>query len=285
MKIAILSDIHGNYEALKTCIEYSLLEGIDNFIFLGDYVGDLAYPQKTMNMLYDLDDKYHCTFIKGNREDYWPDYKNNGGNWNEYDSTTGSLYYTFKNLTNKDLLFFQNLSHTKEIHINGFQPFTICHGSPNRANEMLLPNESNTFSIMENNKTDIIVCGHTHIQGEIKHEGKIIIDAGSVGMPVNGVPKAQFVILESYPNGWKHTFIALPYDADKIINDLDESGLSKKAPSWCKVTKNLLKTGNNSHGSVLSRAMKLCQDELGSCQWPNIPEEYWEQALIEMIGN
>ena len=96
IKIAVLSDIHGNYVALQKCIDYALNLGIETFVFLGDYVGELAYPQKTMEQLYTLKEKYPCYFIKGNKEDYWLNYKASGEiGWSEIDSTTGSLYYTY----------------------------------------------------------------------------------------------------------------------------------------------------------------------------------------------
>lgn len=78
MRIAVLSDIHGNYIALQECIDYALNRGIDTFILLGDYVGELAYPQKTMEILYSLKQKYNCFFIKGNKEDYWMNYNLRG---------------------------------------------------------------------------------------------------------------------------------------------------------------------------------------------------------------
>lgn len=56
-----------------------------------------------------------------------------------------------------------------------------------------------------------------------------------------------------------------------------------KAPYWCKVSKNLLRNGNISHGSVLAKAMSLCIQERGACNWPDVPEQYWEQAVDEMI--
>ena len=65
MRIAVLSDIHGNYVALQKCIDYALATDIKIFIFLGDYVGELAFPQKTMEILYSLQQKYTCYFIKG----------------------------------------------------------------------------------------------------------------------------------------------------------------------------------------------------------------------------
>lgn len=97
MKIAVLSDIHGNYIALQKCVDYVLDKGIINtFIFLGDYVGELAYPQKTMGIIYSLKEKYNCFFIKGNKEDYWLNYQTNGEKgWNECDST-GIFVYIIK---------------------------------------------------------------------------------------------------------------------------------------------------------------------------------------------
>lgn len=74
MEVAVLSDIHGNYVALETCVNYALERGVENFIFLGDYLGELAYPQKTMRFLYALKEKYRCWFIKGNKETYWLKY-------------------------------------------------------------------------------------------------------------------------------------------------------------------------------------------------------------------
>jgi len=46
MKIAVLSDIHSNYHAFSACVNYALEKEIANFLFLGDYVSDCAYPQK-----------------------------------------------------------------------------------------------------------------------------------------------------------------------------------------------------------------------------------------------
>ena len=71
MDIAVFSDIHGNHVAFRACLDYVLSHDITTFIFLGDYLGEFAYPQKTMEMIYELKEKYNCYFIRGNKEDYW----------------------------------------------------------------------------------------------------------------------------------------------------------------------------------------------------------------------
>ncbi len=283
LKIAVLSDIHGNYVALQKCLDYAKNIGANAFIFLGDYLGELAYPQKTMDILYSIKEKNNCFFIKGNKEDYWLNYEKESNAWKEYDSTTGSFYYTYQNLQQRDLQFFKSLSHKKELKFDGLLPITICHGSPRKVNEKLLPDNENTFQIIENNSSNYILCGHTHIQGRREHNGKIVLNAGSVGFSLRSNGKAQFMILKEMQDMWDYEFVSIEYDKEKVIADLHSSGLSKKAPYWSKVSENLLKTGEISHDMVLTRAMTICKDNFGECIWPNIPEECWEQAVKEIL--
>lgn len=284
MRIAVLSDIHGNYIALQECINYALNKGIDTFIFLGDYVGELAYPQKTMELIFSMKKKYNCFFIKGNKEDYWINYQMHGEKgWKEFDSTTGSLYYTYHNLTAEDLEFFKTLSHKEELEFEGLLPITICHGSPQKVNEKMLPNNEKTMEIVENNVSRYILCGHTHVQCKIEHNGKLVLNPGSVGVSLHGKGKAQFMILDGTSEKWDYKFVSLDYDVEKVIGDLYLSGLSEKSPAWCKVSENLLRTGEISHGTVLAKAMELCREKYGECNWPDVPEECWDLAVAEMI--
>lgn len=62
MEIAVFSDIHGNYAAFERCIEYASSRNINTFIFLGDYLGEFPYPQKTMEMIYALKETHTCFF-------------------------------------------------------------------------------------------------------------------------------------------------------------------------------------------------------------------------------
>ena len=283
MEIAVLSDIHGNYVALEKCLNLALARGIDKFIFLGDYLGELAYPQRTMELLYALKEKYCCWFIKGNKENYWLNYNNA---WKENDSTTGALYYTYHNLTETDMNFFRQLADKKEFSLENLPTITLCHGSPNKVNEQLQADDTNTFSVMDNNDADYILCGHTHIQCAIKHNKKVLWNPGSVGMPLHSNGKSQFLILRLTKEfAWESELCSVDYDVENVIDDLHTSGLYDKAPSWCIVSENVLKTGENSHGTVLSRAMALCREKTGQCHWPNIPEECWQLAIKEIFEN
>lgn len=283
MDVAILSDIHGNYIAFDNCINYALSKNIKKFIFLGDYVGELAYPQKMMQRIYELSDKYECYFIKGNKEDYWIDYQDGGIEWKYHDSTTGSLLYTYKNMFERDIDFFKGLPISLNISIGSMPQITICHGSPYKVNQKLLPNNNKTFEIMESIDTPIILCGHTHIQNKIENKGKVVLNPGSVGVPLFSNGKSQFLILHGIDNKWEEEFVSLTYDTETVIKELHISGLDNYAPYWSIVTEHLLRNGNISHGTVLAKAMSLCKDETGNCIWPYISEKYWKQAVEEIL--
>ena len=138
-----------------------------------------------------------------------------------------------------------------------------------------------TKEILENSDVELIICGHTHRQGKTVHKSRGVLNPGSLGVPLGSDGKAQFLILKSTESGWQEEFVSLEYDVDAVITDMEADNLFFHAPSWSRSTERLLRDGLVSNGTVLSRAMELCKQEKGECNWPDIPEKYWEKALIE----
>jgi predicted phosphodiesterase len=284
MDIAVFSDIHGNYVALERCLEYAFTRGISTFFFLGDYIGELAYPKRTMQILYKLNDEYQCYFIKGNKEDYWLRYRAAGEKgWKDKNSASGALLYSYNSLTNRDLEFFAQLQQTQEIVIDNMPPIIICHGSPYQVNEKLLPDDDRTIEIMNSVKTSIILCGHSHVQGKIIHNQKCVLNPGAVGVPLLSNGKTQFLILHGNGEIWSDEFINLEYDVDKVIKDMHEVKLYEHAPYWSFITEKILRGSSTTNADILIRAMDLCKEETGDCIWPDINEKYWAQAVNEII--
>lgn len=284
MEIAVFSDIHGNYVAFEQCLEYVLSRKIQVFIFLGDYLGEFSYPQKTMEMLYDLKEKYPCFFIRGNKEDYWINRRNDQNcEWKDGNSTVGAMRYCYDNLTDRDLDFFQSLPISQEITFENCSAILACHGSPNRNNEKLLPVNTGTNKIIEECSYKYILCGHTHLQGVIRNGDKVVLNPGAAGVSLHSGGKAQFMILHNNLREWEYEFISLDYDKEKVIKEMQESGLEKAAPYWTQVTKHLILTGEISHGTVLAKAMNLWREETEAGNWYDIPDKYWEKAVIELL--
>lgn len=284
IKIAVIADIHGNYVALTRCMEYCKEQGITTYVFLGDYTGELAYPERTMQMLREIQKKDTCYFVRGNKEDYWADYRTSGEQgWKKYDSTTGSLYYTYHQLSKESHDFFDSLPKVQKLTFEGLPPLTICHGSPEKTNEKMLPDHERTKQLMHGCDTDVILCGHTHIQRTIEYNEKVVYNPGALGVSLYANGKSQFMILTGEQGKWSAEYVSLSYDIEKVIHDLHEAGLNKYAPGWCAVTEDLLRHGDVAHGHVLNKAMELCKDVEGVCIWPYVDEKYWQQAVEEML--
>lgn len=283
MKVAVLSDIHSNYNAFQQCVNYALERNVTSFLFLGDYVSDCAYPQKTMNLLYYLKDNYKCSFIKGNREEYLLKHKNekNDG-WKIPSSATGSLLYTFENLSEEDFDFFNSLDISGHMSIQGFPDFWYCHGSMEDTRGDLRFGSKNANVTLESMTADILVCGHTHQQGVYEYKGKKIINVGSVGVPWFYQGHAQFAILHGNSDRWDIELIQLDYDKKQAVKELYESQLNKKANIWVKLVEETLLTGVDQSKECLKLALKKCEEKEGNAIWSKLSEKYWEEASKEL---
>jgi predicted phosphodiesterase len=51
MIIALLSDVHGNLEALNACLKHADGSGVERYAFLGDFVGYGADPQAVVDIV------------------------------------------------------------------------------------------------------------------------------------------------------------------------------------------------------------------------------------------
>ncbi len=316
MEIAVLSDIHSNYVALDSCMEYIKKRNINNLIFLGDYLADMAYPQKTMERIYQIKEEYNCIFIRGNKEDYWKEHREGKSPYWKIGST-GALLYTYEQLTEKDFAFYDTMPAARKLELPGLPAITLCHGSPFQTNENIRPGTERAYEIMEQVDTDIILCGHTHMQGKIEyrdcvernrcknslcnstehngdsilehgvfvdlaHVNKRVLNCGAVGVPYGSEGKTQFMILHGEEGDWREEFFSLDYDRERVIDEMMNSEVAQYSPVWCRITANLLRKGKPAHGHVLMEAMRLCQEETGNAVWYDIPEKYWEMAMEKM---
>ena len=127
---AVFSDIHGNHSALQACLDYAVGRGITNFVLLGDYVTDCPNPQKTMELIYVLKQYFNTYIIRGNREDYLLNYRKDGtGRWKK-GSASGSLLYTYQNLTDEDFNFFDSLPGTVSFRRRESRDLSIAMDRP-----------------------------------------------------------------------------------------------------------------------------------------------------------
>ncbi len=245
MKIAALGDIHGNHFALEACLEQIEKMNIKTIVFLGDYITDCPYPEKTIKLLKSTQEKYHTYFVRGNREDYMISHHLNPNDDWAYGSRYGSLLYTYEHLTLEDIEWFQRMPESMMVHTHGAESFEICHGSLQTNRCLLLPDSpewEETFSTM---KTNLLLCAHSHKSFIHEKQGKRIVNGGSVGLNVQGGTKAEFAVIEYTGTEWISQLVGVEYNIESAVKEFSESGLIEKGNVWARACMNIMKTGRH----------------------------------------
>jgi len=304
-KVAVLSDIHGNYLAFQACLKQALELGIHTFFFLGDYLGEFPNPEKTLELIYEMKEKYECFFIRGNKEDYWINRrKGTNCDWKDGNHSVGAMKYCFSRLKETDIDWFETLPVSQTVQLEDCEPILLCHGSPFSNREKMLPKNENTEKIVLRCEEKWILCGHTHLQGCMEYpmgsmdrrtksgslegveereavaEKTTIINPGAVGVPLHFPGAACMAVMTYEEDGWKAELLHVPYDIEAEIAEIHQTGLFDLTAHWCMITEHLLRTGEVPHVAVLSEVMRL---DANRHPWHSIPDEYWDEVVEEML--
>ena len=275
MRISVFSDIHSNSVAFKACIKCAEAIGFDACILLGDYVSDCAYPERTMELIGEIKQKYPTIMIRGNREEYLLDHLRNPGrsDW-KYNSQTGSLLYTFENLSKESILSFDSMPIYQKIDIPGYESFEICHGSITKSRAMVLPGHKDADEACEQMATKLLILGHTHTRFIMKKDDRVLANGGPVGVPSDNVTGASFLMLSSEKGVFVPSVHVTDYDVDEVVRQIDESGLTQKANVWARGIKAMLRTGRE----YLIEAIDLVAVLSRETGLPPEDERLWQKA-------
>ncbi len=283
MKLALLGDIHSNYKALERCLDYCEEKGVDGYLFLGDYISDCPHPAKTLELIRSICLRYPYRMIRGNRESYQlMHHASPTEDWS-YCANTGSLLYTYENLNLEDLNLFRECEISQLVSLEGYPEFTICHGSPSSDRELLHIGSELAKQRLMQAETELLICAHTHIQGQFDYCGKTLINPGSVGIAVGVAGQAQFAILHGDPDGWRAEFLSLDYDLDQLLKEFRESDLPAKAKTFAKLIQYELITGDNILPEVYGLAEEYTRKAYGFIPEGNLEDDFWEAAYQRVM--
>ena len=243
MKIAIISDIHGNLEALKTTLKDIKKRQVDKIICLEDIIAKGTHPKECIELI-----KENCEIvIQGNCDKHFatehkdikqlPEKEQKRIEWNQ------------KLLTKEDKEYLLNLPFTFEFYMSGslVRLFHATNKVNNKAvlnvdtiqtkYSMFLPTE-NTIS---QKTADVIIYGHIHHPYMDKIYNKTIINIGSVGNSFDAIrnvskdsnvletTKAYYLIIEGeygskeYNSEISFQFVKVPYNIEKELENNDNN--------------------------------------------------------------
>lgn len=214
MRVAVISDIHGNFQALESVIMDISKEKCDKIWCLGDLA--MAGPQPRMVLSYIMEHGYDWTIIQGNTDKLIADFSLDI--YNKLQQKMPVMANAL--LDDNDIIeqdkkdFLKSLPPRKEMMVEGVSVLLV-HGSPRRMNEDILPNMklSEVQEMIEGEIADLILCGHTHVPcGYQTLTKQTIVNVGSVGRPMTGVPKACYAIIDFDNGSFSVTHKEIVYD-------------------------------------------------------------------------
>ena len=178
--IYVISDIHGNYEALKVFFSTIKKNKKDKIYCLGDIVGYYYQVNECLNLLR----KHKVNIIKGNHEINFIKSIKNNKLLNKYCEKYGNSYSkSIKDISNKNKIFLKKLSIKKRLRINNIN-ILFAHGAPWKNNEYIYENKIKKFKKkFRKYKFDICFLGHTHRRMNCLINNKLIVNPGSIGQP------------------------------------------------------------------------------------------------------
>lgn len=273
MRVAVVSDIHGNYKALEVFLEYIERLSVDAIIGLGDYLTDSPYPQRTLSLIYEMQKKYPCHLIRGNREEYLLENRRRDQGWHIC-SPNGALYYTYQQIRESDLDWMDALPSEIVLQLGDCPELTLCHGAPGVIRGNFQFDRPLMEQSMKKLQTRYLLGGHSHHQTLERLYGKVYLNPGSLGMPIDEQGRhTQFAIMEGSTQSWEIELVTMDYDVDGFLRDFRESGIEDYGLYLTRAVEKTLLTGHNYFYYSVCEACKISQKPL-----PETDEEVWRQV-------
>jgi len=221
MRIAFISDIHGNAVALEAVLLAIELKSIDKIYVLGDIAYRGPEPKKSIQMIQAL----QTEVIKGNADEWIvrgiqqgevPDgalqMMNEERNW------------IVSRLDEEDIRYLDELKTELTLEVEGTKIHAF-HATPESLFDIVLPSATDEVvqhTFMQENNVDLYIYAHIH-KPYIKYiNGKIVMNIGSVGLPFDGVRKASYGIIEIDKGKVSTSIERVPYDYEKVMRQYDE---------------------------------------------------------------
>lgn len=228
MKTAIISDIHGNYDALQAVLADIESVGAKRIVCLGDVVGYGAEPRECVKALLDRD----ILTIAGNH-DYAAIGKTNINYFNAY--AKEATLWTRKVCTEVEKEFLRGLSLVEHL-----DDFTMVHGTlyaPELFDYIMTAYDA--YLSLQLLEKPVCFLGHSHVPInyiwddmitfnydrviELKPETKVLVNVGSVGQPRDDNPLASYAVFDH--DARQVEVRRIEYDIEAAARKIREAGL------------------------------------------------------------
>lgn len=234
MRLAVISDIHGNCVALDAAIADLKAQEVDSWICLGDVVQGGPQPGQVIDRLREIG----CLVLIGNADAFILEGEVRDDSVEEASDPMKEIRdWTFQAIGDDGIAFVKSFVDTYEIDLGVAGKLFCFHGSPRSFNEVLLP-ETPVVELREaigQHDATHTCGGHVHLQWTTQIDGATFFNPGSVGLAYNRhmseesfyvYPNAEYAVLAVEDDTVRIEFCRVPFDVDA----LEKAALSSGRP-------------------------------------------------------
>jgi len=289
IRLAILADVHGNFPALEAVLADARAQGVDGYVIAGDLVLGGPFPAETLTRLRTLD----ARVIQGNGETYFTRYDSGTAPaaWGT-SAQWGPFQWSYARLDRDALDYLAALPEQVSVALPGATPVCVVHGSPGAVAVGILPDDPETKrKFAEARSTNnigvedalakiaesVLVCGHTHIAWEYRNDGRLALNPGSVGAPIDGVLGAEYALLTWENDHWTADLRVVDYDVDALLAAYRDRGMLAKGGAMARALMRGAETGLNYPWFLVLHAFDLAA-QAGIEHEGAVPDKIWERA-------
>ena len=239
MRVALISDIHGNATALQAVLADIRRHPVDLIVCLGDVATLGPQPAQVVELLAAL----RCPCILGNHEAalFQPD---KAAEYRIPPVLLPSLHWCIRQLTPDHLAVLSACQPTATFPLSPTASLACFHGSPKSSIGQIVATTSpdELDRLLAGTAANIFAGGHSHFQLLRQHRGNLIVNPGSVGSafltpPVGDVaptllPWAEYAVLDWTDNSASVDFRRVPFDIQGFLEVLEQSDLPMK--TWLR---------------------------------------------------
>jgi putative phosphoesterase len=215
MKIAFISDIHGNAIALEQVLEDINKKSVDKIIVMGDICYRGPDPKKSIDLIRSL----NTEVIKGNADEWVVRGVREGEVPDKViDMMNREREWTVSRLTPSDIDYLNNLPSEINFKANDIS-FNLFHATPTSLFDIVPPNaddETIKTKLMSSSESQIYIYAHIHKPYIRYVNGKVIMNTGSVGLPFDGLAMSSYVTVELEEGNIKTSIERVKYDIEKV---------------------------------------------------------------------
>lgn len=208
MRIAILADIHGNLPAFEAVLAHIRQQAPDLIIIAGDAV--IGAPDSAA--CWQLAQSLACPIVRGNHERYLSHFGTPQGDPAWHTEQFTPVQWAVAQFSAAERATIADLPLT--LSVPAAPDLLIVHASARSDRENLPPYKADAeiAAMFPNVQEHWIVRGHDHLARTHPWRDKMIVTAGSVGLPMDGNPAAQYILLDRAADSWRVQHQAVAYD-------------------------------------------------------------------------